>query len=272
VARHDPQYSLEQEIQRHPLLTPEEEKDLSAKARKGDREARERMIQSNLGLVYSLAKAYNHHDTPLDDLVNEGILGLMEAVKRFDPTKGFRFSTYATHWIKQALRCAVAVHGRAVRISPYMREMTGKMRQAVNRFASEEGREPTDDEIAERMEVPLSSVGLFRKAMVTTVSTDHPVRFENEESLAELIEDKHTALPEEQFLKNADTSTVLRLLDEIGGRGAEVLRMHFGLGRDAMTLVQIGRQMKLTKERVRQIENQAIRKLKRLLKTTPGRD
>jgi RNA polymerase primary sigma factor len=269
VARYENTF-WEKEIQRHPLLTAEEERDLTDRARGGDQAARERMIESNLRLVYSLARGFNNHDVPLDDLVNEGILGLMEAIKRFDPAKGCRFSTYATHWIKQSLRCGIATHGRTVRISPYMREMIGKMRQVSARFTSEEERQPTDEEIARRMEVPLSSVALIRKAMHVTISTDQPLIFGNEESIADQLEDTKSPMPEEEYLKTADVPAVLELLDTIGGRGAEILRTHYGIGREPLTLIEIGRTLNLTKERVRQIENQAIRKLKRLLQSTPG--
>jgi RNA polymerase primary sigma factor len=258
-------------IQGHSLLTADEEKELAGRIRSGDEDARQRMILANMRLVVSIAKNYVHPDLPLEELVNEGTLGLMEAVKRFDPAEECRFSTYATWWIKQALRRAILSHGRAIRIPPYMLEMIAKVKNTDTRLSSVLGRRPSLQEIAEDLGVPAASIPPIQQAMQVTISADKPIMTGMDQSLAEGIKDHRFPTPEEQFFQRMDSSVIRTILNEIGERAADVLRMRFGLDdQEPMTLKEIGDRMNLTKERVRQIERAAIRKLKRILRTRPG--
>lgn len=258
-------------IQRHPLLTAEEEKALALRVRAGDTEARERMILANMRLVISIAKNYANPELPLAELVNEGTIGLMEAVKRFDPAEECRFSTYATWWIKQALRRALLATGRAVRVPPYMLEMIAKVKSADTRLSGTLGRKPTVQEIAEEMGVPPESIPPIRQAMHVSVSASQPAAAGMDQSIADRIKDHRFPTPEEQFFHSVDASVIRQILNEIGERAAEVLRMRFGLDdREPLTLREIGARLNLTKERVRQIEGQAIRRLKRVLRSRPG--
>jgi RNA polymerase primary sigma factor len=258
-------------IQDHTLLTGEQEKELAYRIREGDEEARQRMILANMRLVISIAKSYVLPDLPLEELVNEGTIGLMEAVKRFDPAEECRFSTYATWWIKQALRRAILSHGRAIRIPPYMLEMIAKVKNTATRLSSVLGRPPTVQEIAREMSIPASSLTPIHQAMQATVSANQPLLTDIDQSLADGIKDYRFPGPEEQFFQRVDASVIHDLLRGIGERDADVLRMRFGLNDgEPMTLKEIGERMNLTKERVRQIESNAIRRLKRVLRSHPG--
>jgi len=258
-------------IQCHPLLTAEEEVELSNRIRKGDEEARHRMILANMRLVISIAKVYVNPNLSIEELINEGTIGLMEAVKRFDPGEECRFSTYATWWIKQALRRALLSHGRSVRIPPYMLEMIAKVKNTDTRLSSVLGRRPTLEEIAEELGVPASNIRPIQQAMQVTVSANQPLLAGIEKTLAEGIQDHRFPTPEEQFFQRLDASVIREILRQIGERAADVLRMRFGLDdMEPLTLKEIGKRMNLTKERVRQIESQAIRKLKRILRARPG--
>ena len=258
-------------IRSHSLLTADEEKELAYRIAEGDEDARQRMILANMRLVVSIAKSYMHTDLPLEELINEGTLGLMEAVQRFDPAEECRFSTYATWWIKQALRRAILSQGRAVRIPPYMLEMIAKLKNASNRLSSILGRAPTHSEIAVEMGIPSTKIESIQQAMHATVSANQPLVTGMDHTIVDGIEDSRFPSPEEQLLRRLDAGVIHRLLESIGERDADVLRMRYGLNDgEPMTLKEIGKLMNLTKERVRQIESQAIRKLKRILRTHPG--
>lgn len=258
-------------ILRHPLLTPEEEVELTYRIREGDESARERMILANLRLVVSIAKSYQHPDISMEEMINEGTLGLMEAIRRFDPAEQCRFSTYATFWVRQALRRAILSHGRAIRIPPYMLEMIAKLKSTHTLLTSRLGRPPTVAEIAAEMGISPDNVVPIQKAMQVTVSANQPAMVGIDASIADGIEDHRFPTPEQQFFRRMDAGVIHDLLASVEEREAEVLRMRYGLEEsEPMTLKEIGARMNLTKERVRQIENQAIRKLKRILKTRPG--
>ena len=195
----------------------------------------------------------------------------MEAVSRFDPAEECRFSTYATWWIKQALRRAIRSHGGAVRIPPYMLEMIAKLKNTATRLSSILGRSPTLPEIAVEMGIPSAKIESIRQAMHSTVSANQPLVKGMDHTIVDGIADSRFPSPEEQLLRRLNQSKIRSILESISEREADVIRLRYGLADgEPMTLKEIGKRMKLTKERVREIESQAIRKLKRILEKDPS--
>ncbi len=245
-----------------PLLTAAEEIDLSTKLRAGDLHAREKMVRANLRLVVSIAKCYVNRGLSLLDLVEEGNLGLLKAVERFDPTKGFRFSTYGTWWIKQAIRRALVNQAKTVRIPSYMVEMIAKWKSTSTELASKLGRPPKETEIRKELALPSESFEILKRTMNSSIANSRPI------SLELMWASRDAALSDKAFEQKDDTYSQedMRMVDEILGaideREAEILKLRYGLeDGKPLTLREIGERLGITRERVRQVEKQALRKL-----------
>ena len=250
-------------IGNHPRLTAEQEKELSIKALAGDRDAINELVECNLLLVVSIAKKYYGCGLPLLDLIQEGNLGLIKAAEKYDGSKGFRFSTYATYWIRQAISRALGDQSRTIRIPANMVELLSKVKKATAELTQKLGRVPTDKEIATHMDVELDKVQTVMDLAQATTSLDTPVDDEGETSMGDLIADHSAENPMTNIIKEANKQIVASILDTLGSREAEILKMRFGIDTEkAMTLEEVGNHYGLSKERIRQLENKAIRKLR----------
>jgi RNA polymerase primary sigma factor len=251
------------EINRVPLLTAEQEREIATRIReKNDPAAREQMIRANLRLVVNIARSYLNRGLTFMDLVEEGNLGLLRAVEGFEPEQGYRFSTYASWWIKQAIRRSLINKVKTIRIPAYMVELIAKAKSTEEELKGKLGRQPTIEEIAKKMKLPRQKIAMMRRAASTGAQTQSQGN-ETTLSLSELLEDERTPEPEAALFSEQQKQTIHRLLDSIDEREATVLRMRYGLGgAEPRTLKEIGEVLGLTRERVRQIENEAINKLK----------
>ncbi|MCI6653418.1 MAG: RNA polymerase sigma factor RpoD [Ruminococcus sp.] len=263
VAIDDPVKVYLKEIGRVPLLSPEEEIELAIKIADGDAEAKKRLCQANLRLVVSIAKRYLGRGMLFLDLIQEGNLGLLKAVDKFDYTKGFKFSTYATWWIRQAITRAIADQGRTIRIPVHMVETINKVKKISSQLLHQNGHEPTADEIAEELEMPVDKVRDIMRVAQEPVSLETPIGEEEDSHLGDFIPDDDAPAP-----ADAASHTLLReqlneVLDTLTPREEKVLRLRFGLedGR-SRTLEEVGKEFKVTRERIRQIEAKALRKLR----------
>ena len=251
------------EIGNHPVLTPEEEYDVARRAAEGDESAKETLIVCNLKLVVSIAKRYLGHGLAFQDLIQNGNLGLMKAVEKFEYEKGFKFSTYATWWIKQAITRSLADSGRTIRLPVHMVEGINKLKKAQRELFQELNRDATPEELAERMGVPVHSVLNYLNTSMDAVSMDRPVGDEEDTSLGDFIEDKSTPNPEEAVGDSMIREKINEVMDDLlTERERNVLIMRFGLnGEEEHTLEEIGEMLGVTRERVRQIESKAVRRL-----------
>jgi RNA polymerase primary sigma factor len=250
-------------IGNHPRLTAEQEKELSVKALAGDHNAINKLVECNLLLVVSIAKKYYGCGLPLLDLIQEGNLGLIKAAEKYDGSKGFRFSTYATYWIRQAISRALGDQSRTIRIPANMVELLSKVKKATAELTQKLGRAPSDKEIAAHMDIELDKVQAVMDLAQATTSLDTPVDDEGETSMGDLIADHSAENPVANMIKEANKQIVASILDTLGSREAEILKMRFGIDAEkAMTLEEVGDHYGLSKERIRQIENKAIRKLR----------
>ncbi len=249
------------EIRRYPLLTADQEVELSKRIEQGDLEAKERMINSNLRLVVSIAKKYQGQELSLLDLIQEGIFGLIRAAEKFDWRKGYKFSTYATFWIRQAIQRGLANKARTIRIPVHIGQRERKIVRAERDLAARLGRDPTDDEIASEAELPLDQVEEVRDAARTVTSLDRPVGEEGDTALGDLLEGG--APPVDQEVEVSLSEQLLhRTIEELPDTEREVIRLRFGLtGEDPQPLRETGRRLGLSAERVRQIESTALKRL-----------
>jgi RNA polymerase primary sigma factor len=257
------------EIKEERLLTPEEEKELGWKIINDECPAsKERMIKANLRLVISISKNYSHRGLPLSDLIEEGNIGLIKAVEGFDPAQGARFSTYASWWIKQAIKRTLINAVQPIHIPAYMVELIARWKQTTRRLEERLGRQPTVQELATEMGLPVKKLLIVRRAVKAYhAPSQAPTKDDGEGAdLGDMFEDTRTRAPDHDVERKEDYSTILKLLDSIDERDARVLRLRFGLeGKEPLTLKQIGAEVGLTRERVRQIEVEALKKLQQQL-------
>lgn len=251
---------------REPLLTPGEEVELADRIKQGDDQARDRMIRANLRLVIKIAREYEHLGLALLDLVNEGNIGLMTAVDRFDPRKGAKFSTYSSLWIRQQIRRAVANQGKTIRLPINVVDKVYQLSQAAGRFQVQFGREASPEELAEQLEMTPGRVRQIREAAVRPASLDAPLGSDGVNRLADLIPDESGQRPDHQLEQKTSLELLQEVLPKLPKRQASILNLRFGLdGSRAMTLEEIGVSMGVTRERIRQLQNLALEKLRRLL-------
>lgn len=252
------------EIGQIPLLKPEEEVELARRIRKGDEEARTKMIQSNLRLVVKIAHDYSNFGLPLLDLISEGNFGLIKAIERFDPDKGGRLSTYAAWWIKQSIKRALANQSKTIRLPVHLVDRIAKIRKVGLHLAEEFGREPTDEEIAYEMGVPASKISHLKSVSTRPTSLDAPVGDQEGTELGDMVGDENAPNPFEKLRSKSLINDINRMIDRLDEREAEIIRMRFGLGgKTPKTLEQVGKAFDITRERVRQLQNIALSKMRR---------
>ena len=259
----DPVRMYLKEIGKVPLLTAEEEIELAKRMESGDEEAKKRLAEANLRLVVSIAKRYVGRGMLFLDLIQEGNLGLIKAVEKFDYNKGFKFSTYATWWIRQAITRAIADQARTIRIPVHMVETINKLVRVSRQLLQELGREPTPEEIAQRMEIPVERVREILKISQEPVSLETPIGEEEDSHLGDFIQDDNVPVPADAAAFTLLKEQLVEVLGTLTEREQKVLRLRFGLddGR-ARTLEEVGKEFNVTRERIRQIEAKALRKLR----------
>jgi RNA polymerase primary sigma factor len=250
------------EINETALLTAKEEKELAYRIIDGDGSARERMVRANLRLVVNIARSYTGKGLALQDLIEEGNLGLLRAVEGFDPGMNTRFSTYASYWIKQSIKRALVNSAKTIRIPAYMVELLSKWRRATAQLNDALGRPPTQEEVAKVLELPKKKLNIIKKAIKIYNATPHTDQPDAGWTLGEMLTDERTRTPDAEMVMADDLVQVLHLLDRMDKREATILRMRFGLdAEEPKTLKEIGEALGLTRERVRQIESEALAKL-----------
>lgn len=259
----DPVRMYLKEIGKVPLLTAEEEQDLAQRMEDGDEEAKKRLAEANLRLVVSIAKRYVGRGMLFLDLIQEGNLGLIKAVEKFDYRKGFKFSTYATWWIRQAITRAIADQARTIRIPVHMVETINKLVRVSRQLLQELGREPTPEEIAEKMDIPVDRVREIIKISQEPVSLETPIGEEEDSHLGDFIQDDNVPVPADAAAFTLLKEQLHEVLGTLTEREQKVLKLRFGLddGR-ARTLEEVGKEFNVTRERIRQIEAKALRKLR----------
>ena len=250
------------DINEVPLLTPEEEIELSKRVQRGDLEAREHMIRANLRLVVSIAKNYVNRGLQFMDLIEEGNIGLMKAVEKFDHRAACRFSTYATWWIKQGIRRSLVNTVKTVRVPSYMSEIVSRWKATAMELNNRLGRQATTGEIAEELELPENNWDVVRDTVTSNSQPVYSMSDEGGAAFADVIEDTRSRSPEEQIHEAMEIGRMHELLEKLDTREARILRLRFGLGNgEPMTLKAIGKRFGLTRERVRQMEQGALEKL-----------
>jgi len=269
----DPVRMYLREIGRIPLLTFDQELDLAKKILDGDEDAKKQLAESNLRLVVSIAKKYVGRGMLFLDLIQEGNMGLIKAVEKFDYTKGFKFSTYATWWIRQAITRAIADQARTIRIPVHMVETINKLIRTSRHLLQQLGREPTPEEIAEEMEIPVEKVMEIQKIAQDPVSLETPIGEEDDSHLGDFIQDDDSPAPHDSAAYTLLKEQLEEVMNTLTPREAKVLKLRFGLeDGKARTLEEVGREFEVTRERIRQIEAKALRKLRHPSRSKKLRD
>ncbi|MBU4257545.1 sigma-70 family RNA polymerase sigma factor [Patescibacteria group bacterium] len=246
-----------------PLLTAEEEKSLARKIKRGDAKARRKMIQSNLRLVINIAKRYSKLGVPMMDLIEEGNLGLIKAVKKYNPYKGYRFSTYAAWWIKQYITRAIANQGKTIRIPVYMTEIINRWKRVTEQLTQKYGRRPKSKEVAKRMRLSIRRVREISEIATKISSLDAPIGDDGTGQFMDLIQDETSSSPMDNVTEVLRRERVDKLLDRMNEREKRILDLRFGLGDGTThTLGETAKYFNITRERVRQIESAALEKLR----------
>ena len=273
VALDDPVKTYLKEIGRVPLLSAEEEVELAIRMSEGDVAAKKRLSEANLRLVVSIAKRYVGRGLPFLDLIQEGNLGLMKAAEKFEPERGFKFSTYATWWIRQAITRAIADQARTIRIPVHMVETINKVKKVNSQLLHENGHEPTNEQIAEKLEMPVEKVREIMRVAQEPVSLETPIGEEEDSHLGDFIQDDEASQPSEEATYTLLREQLEEVLSTLTPREEQVLRMRFGLvDGKPHTLEEVGKQFDVTRERIRQIESKALRKLRHPSRSKKLRD
>jgi RNA polymerase primary sigma factor len=245
------------------LITPQEEIVLAKRIRKGDKQAREEMIKANLRLVVKIARDYEDLGLPLLDLINEGNIGLMKGVERFDPKKGAKLSTYASWWIKQAIKRALANQSKTIRLPVHVVDKVAHIRRAETRLREALDREPTDEEVADHLGLDARRVRRYRDASRAPVPLDAPVGADDSTTVSEVVADQNAAAPFDRLVRENDTALVQEVLATLDERESRILAMRFGLDDGKpKTLEEVGEKFGVTRERIRQIQDQALKKMR----------
>jgi RNA polymerase primary sigma factor len=273
ISTDDPVRMYLREIGRIPLLTYEEELEIAEKVLEGDEEAKKRLAESNLRLVVSIAKKYVGRGMLFLDLIQEGNMGLIKAVDKFDYKKGFKFSTYATWWIRQAITRAIADQARTIRIPVHMVETINKLIRTSRHLLQKLGREPSPEEIAEELEMPVEKVMEIQKIAQDPVSLETPIGEEDDSHLGDFIQDDDSPAPHDSAAYTLLKEQLEEVMNTLTPREAKVLKLRFGLeDGKARTLEEVGREFEVTRERIRQIEAKALRKLRHPSRSKKLRD